>query len=63
MLSLDQYETDACTRKNNKATEAEIEEHERQIKKFMNEKAEPFLGQFTLIDVDRLSYILENLTI
>jgi hypothetical protein len=50
-------------RKNNKATQEEIEEHEKQITNFMNKKAEKFIDQFTLIEVDRLSYIFENLTV
>lgn len=50
-------------RKSNKATKKEIEEHEEQIIKFMKEQKDTFIDQYTLIDIDRLSYILSNSSI
>ena len=43
--------------KNNSATKQEIEEHENKITSFLLEKENDFVSQYTIIQIDRFSYI------
>jgi hypothetical protein len=49
--------------KNNKIDEEEIKEHERKLGMFIGEKGLWWAEEYTFIDIDRLSYALNSLTI